>query len=116
MGLLPSQENQAFGRESSGAIATRATLSTVKGCCFLLRETEPLKLHLLLPVKQQETWVLCTKGRQFPWCFRVKVAGYVVSGEHGALSFCVRGEAGLTTKHTKKWSLEPCGNFRGRQS
>jgi hypothetical protein len=43
-------------------------------------ENKPDGLCLLLLMEQQEPWVLLTQGYQFPWCFRVKVAGHVEAG------------------------------------
>jgi hypothetical protein len=37
-------------------------------------------MHLLLHIKQWDPWVLLIQGCQFPWHFRVKVAGHVVEG------------------------------------
>jgi hypothetical protein len=48
---------------------------------FMEHRTVPLLpagLCFLLPVEQQETWVLLTQGCQFPWHIRVKVAGHVL--------------------------------------
>jgi hypothetical protein len=68
------------GSESCGAcLLAQASRSTVQQL-LLAWGTKPACLLLLLSVEQWEPWVLLIQGSWLSWCFRVKVAGYVVEG------------------------------------
>jgi hypothetical protein len=66
-------------------------------------------------MEQQEPWVLLTQEHQFPWHFRVKVAGHVVgrSMELQVPVFARKQDLPSSVQSNGAWSL---GDFRGRGS
>jgi hypothetical protein len=56
-------------------------------CGVASRRTEPTGLHFLLPMGQWALRGLLVHGCQFPWIFRVMVAGCVVGGAWSSESY-----------------------------